>query len=466
MNRKNSGANTNSMQMCLDILTLAVAYVIGYFISHGIWEMSFDYEYLAIYAAFTIVYVLANKEARIYNVTLFFYMDRFWRIITKSWLMSSLTTAMLILVTSSEDTVRRFYFTFLAMSYILLLINMVISRFMQFITHNYRAPKAAFVGNFEEFQKFNYFLNKTSIKLDEIGYILRDGEDAKGLFNVLGHLDELEDIIRNCEVDQIYFMQKNDDSNSDIQKYIDICMEMGVTVKVLIDAQQALYRSYSFVSTVGTYPVITYHTITLNNYEQMIKRLLDIFISIIGIIISSPIMLVTALLIKKDSPGPVIFKQVRVGQNGRKFHIFKFRSMYIDAEERKAELLAQNEMSDGLMFKMKDDPRITPIGKFIRKTSIDELPQLFNVVLGSMSLVGTRPPTLDEVKNYKRSQWRRISIKPGITGLWQISGRSNITNFDEVVELDLKYIDNWTLFLDIKILFRTFGVLFGRNGAY
>ena len=145
--------------------------------------------------------------------------------------------------------------------------------------------------------------------------------------------------------------------------------------------------------------------------------------------------------------------------------MYKFRSMCIDAEARKEELLQKNEM-DGFMFKIKDDPRVTKVGKFIRKTSIDELPQLFNVIKGDMSLVGTRPPTVDEVSKYERGQWRRISIKPGVTGLWQISGRNSITDFDEVVELDLRYIDNWSLSADIAILIKTVGVLLTRKGAY
>ena len=194
--------------------------------------------------------------------------------------------------------------------------------------------------------------------------------------------------------------------------------------------------------------------------------MMDIAGSIVGIILSSPIMLITAIAIKIDSPGPVIFKQIRVGQNGRHFYIFKFRSMYIDAEERKAELMDQNEMSGGVMFKMKDDPRVTKVGKFIRKTSIDELPQFFNVFIGSMSLVGTRPPTVDEVEKYQRNQWRRISIKPGITGMWQVSGRSNVDSFEDVVQMDVEYIDNWSIFEDIKIIFKTFWVLIHRDGAY
>ena len=146
--------------------------------------------------------------------------------------------------------------------------------------------------------------------------------------------------------------------------------------------------------------------------------------------------------------------------------MYKFRSMSEDAEVRKKDFLQQNEMTDGVMFKIRNDPRVTRVGRFIRRTSIDELPQLFNVLTGTMSLVGTRPPTLDEVTKYKRNEWRRISIKPGITGMWQVSGRSNITDFEEVVKLDLAYIDNWSPLLDIRILFQTVGVLLFRKGAY
>ena len=193
---------------------------------------------------------------------------------------------------------------------------------------------------------------------------------------------------------------------------------------------------------------------------------MDIIGGVAGCILSAPIMLVTAIAIKLDSPGPVLFKQVRVGQNGRNFKIYKFRSMYIDAEARKKELMSQNEIEGGVMFKMKDDPRITRVGKVIRKLSIDELPQFFNVVQGTMSLVGTRPPTLDEVEKYKRNQWRRISIKPGITGMWQVSGRSRVQNFDDIVEMDVEYIDNWSLWLDVKIILKTVLVLLRHNDAY
>lgn len=197
---------------------------------------------------------------------------------------------------------------------------------------------------------------------------------------------------------------------------------------------------------------------------MMLKRLMDIIGSLIGCAITLVVTVFLAPFLLIESPGSLFFKQKRVGRNGRYFYIYKFRSMYMDAEQRKKDLMEKNEMK-GLMFKMKDDPRVTKVGKFIRATSIDELPQFFNVLKGDMSLVGTRPPTVDEFKQYKGYHKRRLSIKPGITGMWQVSGRSDIEDFEEVVRLDLKYIDNWSLSLDIKIILKTCIAVFQRAGA-
>ncbi|MBQ6587546.1 MAG: sugar transferase [Butyrivibrio sp.] len=467
MNRSNKGANTNTIQMIEDILVLLIVYFIERKAFGKVILESTNLKCFALVVVFIVIYILSNKEARIYNVTFFFYIDRFWKIISKSWLLAAGVTMGLMYVYNPHYNVRRFHLYYLLWTYIAICVNIVISRFMQMIFTDHQAPRAAFVGTFEEYEKFNYFLNKTSVKVDEVGYILDREMPEKRVFNTLGIIGDLEQILRNNEIDQVYFIQHSDDNIAQIQKYIDICLEMGVTVKVVLDVSYShrMHRSNSYVSSVGTFPLITYHTIALNSYEQAIKRLMDLVISIIATIVLSPVMLITAIAIKLDSPGPVIFKQVRVGQNGRTFNIYKFRSMCADAEDRKEELLEQNEM-DGFMFKIKNDPRVTKVGKFIRKTSIDELPQLFNVIKGDMSLVGTRPPTVDEVSQYKRGQWRRISIKPGVTGLWQISGRNSISDFDEVVELDLRYIDNWSLYADIAILFKTVGVLLTKKGAY
>jgi exopolysaccharide biosynthesis polyprenyl glycosylphosphotransferase len=453
--------------MICDILMVYLVFVFERALYGNYLQESTYLKCIALAIVFGVVYILANKEARLYNVTLFFYLDRTWKLLTKSWLIASITTIVFMYIYNPGEGARKFHLHYLLLLYVAMILNMIITRFFQMVTSNKQAPRAAFVGMFEEFEKFNYFLNKTSVKVESIGYILESGEMKNKVFNVLGNLSELENIIRRYELDQIFFILHANDTLIQIQEYIDLCLEMGVTVKVVMDVNDAhqMQRSNSFVSSVGTYPLITYHTITLNAYEQFVKRIMDICISLIGLVVTSPIMLITAIAIKIDSPGPILFKQLRVGQNGRTFYMYKFRSMCKNAESMQEELLSKNEMH-GAMFKIVDDPRITRVGKFIRKTSIDELPQFFNVLKGDMSIVGTRPPTVDEVLQYKRGQWRRISIKPGITGAWQISGRNDITDFDKVVELDLKYIDNWSLYGDLVIILKTFGALFKQKGAY
>ena len=195
------------------------------------------------------------------------------------------------------------------------------------------------------------------------------------------------------------------------------------------------------------------------------KRLMDIILSILSIIIGSPVFLLTALLIKITSPGPIIFSQVRVGKFGRHFKFYKFRSMYIDAEARKAELMKHNESGDGVIFKMKRDPRITPIGRFIRKFSIDELPQLFNVLLGDMSLVGPRPPLPSEVRTYTLEDRKRLNITPGITCLWQVSGRSELP-FSKQIALDKEYIASRSVWKDFLILLKTIPAILTGRGAW
>lgn len=196
------------------------------------------------------------------------------------------------------------------------------------------------------------------------------------------------------------------------------------------------------------------------------KRLVDICGSIFGLVLFSPFFLVIAILIKLEDFGPIFFKQTRVGINGTHFIMFKFRSMCIDADAQKENLLGDNEIT-GAMFKMKNDPRVTKIGKFIRKTSLDELPQFINVLLGNMSLVGPRPPLVEEVKNYSNRDKKRLLIKPGMTGLWQVSGRNNLS-FSEMVNLDLTYIQKQSFWYDLKIMVKTLGNMFlvKKNGAF
>ena len=279
--------------------------------------------------------------------------------------------------------------------------------------------------------------------------------------------------IRRAALDEIYIDIPIDRGESFLP-YLEEMESMGLTVHFrlpLIDrieqqccSEMSSVRLSRMMERCGGINMLTMGTLELKLRDRMLKRLMDIAGGLVGCIISIPVIALVAIPLKLESPGPLIFKQKRVGLNGRYFYIRKLRSMYMDAEQRKKELQEQNEM-DGLMFKMKDDPRITKVGKFIRKTSIDELPQFWNVLRGDMSLVGTRPPTVDEYVQYQSHHKRRLSMKPGITGLWQVSGRSSIENFEEVVSLDIQYIDNWSIWLDIQLLFRTIGVVFTGRGA-
>lgn len=240
--------------------------------------------------------------------------------------------------------------------------------------------------------------------------------------------------------------------------------KMGVVVNLNLDLFNLDLTGEKRIYTLEDYHVVAFSSRLFDYRMVFAKRIIDIIGALVGLAIAFVVGIFLAPVLLIESPGPLIFKQKRVGVNGRIFDFYKFRSMYRDAEERKKELMKKNEMH-GLMFKMENDPRITKVGAFIRKTSIDELPQFWNVLKGDMSLVGTRPPTLDEYQQYSYYQKRRISFRPGITGLWQISGRSDITDFDEVVKLDLEYIDNWSLMLDLKIILKTILVVFKGSGA-
>lgn len=469
MNRSNTGANKDTTHILEDVLLLLAAYAVDLLFLGQEMEHRTVRGTTGLVIIFILLYVMGNGEQYLYNVTLFSYLDRIQRRRTRSFLVAAAATVMVLPFITGD---QREYFLFLILAYSLqsLKIFWDNGRRQRQEHESGEIPRTAFVGRRAQYNKFRYFLKKTSIRMELLGYIAASEEELQGIpegdaGEYLGSIENLEDLIRQHNLDQIYILQKREEQLSAMQKYIDLCIDMGVTVRIVVDFYKRR-RADSYVSCVGTYPVITYHTVTLNTGEQILKRIMDIMGGIVGILVFSPVMLLTAVAIRLDSPGPVIFCQTRVGKNGRHFQIYKFRSMYVDAEERKSELLAKNEIAGGVMFKMKDDPRITRVGKIIRKWSIDELPQFFNVVGGSMSLVGTRPPTPDEVEKYERKQWRRISIKPGLTGMWQVNGRSLVTDFEKIVEMDVDYIDNWSLMEDIRILCKTVAVLIKHADAY
>lgn len=310
-------------------------------------------------------------------------------------------------------------------------------------------------------------MSKNSKWYDTVGGIAIIDDNMKGssICNVpvVADFNDMLDYAKREVVDEVFINVPYHTGRS-LKNVIMEFENMGVTVHLNIEVLENFEGFDKTVTMLGDIPVISFANTFFDYNKLIIKRAMDIIGSILGLIITGVVIIFLAPPLLLESKGPLFFKQQRVGKNGRYFYMYKFRSMYADAEERKKELMDKNEMN-GLMFKMTDDPRITKVGKFIRKTSIDELPQFWNVLKGDMSLVGTRPPTVDEFKKYEGYHKRRLSIKPGITGMWQVSGRSSIEDFEEVVKLDLEYIDNWCLALDVKILVKTVGVIFVGSGA-
>lgn len=289
------------------------------------------------------------------------------------------------------------------------------------------------------------------------------GEEIQGI-PIIASTNTMLEKAKNIALDGVFInVSYKTHSMFEVRQALHDFQEMGVIVHVNIDALE-LDVTDKVIENLGFFKVVSYASRLREPGQLVLKRCMDIVGGLVGVVLTIIIGVFVAVAIKLDSPGPVIFAQNRVGKNGRRFRMYKFRSMYIDAEERKKELLQQNEMQ-GAMFKIANDPRITKVGKFIRKYSIDELPQFFNVLKGDMSLVGTRPPTVEEVQRYKTEQKRRLSVTPGMTGLWQTSGRSEIYDFDEIVKLDLEYIDKWSIGLDIKLLIKTIIVCVRGDGA-
>ncbi len=286
---------------------------------------------------------------------------------------------------------------------------------------------------------------------------------------VLCGKEAILEYVRQNVVDEVYIDTYG--SQEELNTQIDLFLGMGITVHVGMGFLPDDLPN-QLMERMGEAYVVTAAVKTATGWQIALKRALDIVGGLIGVILTGIIYIFVAPAIKIASPGPAFFTQTRIGKNGRPFKMYKFRSMHMDAEERLAEVMDQNEI-DGLMFKLENDPRIIGsekgpgkgIGNFIRKTSLDEFPQFLNVLKGDMSLVGTRPPTVNEYEQYALHHKIRLSMKPGITGLWQVSGRSDIKNFEKVVEMDAAYIENWTLILDIKILFQTLGVVFTGKGS-
>ncbi|MGE5628260.1 MAG: sugar transferase [Solirubrobacterales bacterium] len=462
MHKSNKLAFFNVYYLITDIIGLILAYEMAYIVTSQFTTLYNIKVYAWVILVYIPTWVFMMGVNGMYNNTTFKYYDRIFKNVLGASTFTSVLIAALMYAVKETMFSRMLFFNFFLIAFTVLLIIRYLMSYVLVFPDGKNTKQVLVIGTQEMYDKFNYYVKKTNIRIKVEKYIHIDQNETLNtqLLNTAIFKEELMQHV----VDEIYFALPIK-YFKEIQEYILIAEEMGITSRVLLDIVDNKF-SRVHVASLGTFPMVTFHSVSLNSLQLFTKRIIDIIGALVGIVLSSPIWIIAAIIIKLDSPGPIFFTQDRVGTNGRVFKLYKLRSMCINADEKKNELLSQNEMSGNLMFKVKDDPRITRFGKFIRRTSIDEIPQFINVLKGDMSLVGTRPPTVEEVSHYDSYHRRRISIKPGITGMWQVSGRSTITAFDEVVALDTNYIDKWSVWLDIKIILKTIIVVFlTKRGA-
>lgn len=465
----------------IDLLSLYAAFVLSYYLRHG----SLDFRALDLYRSTFVVLGLLQVLVSIFfqsfkNVLKRGYYREFAETvkhITKFTLLSVLLLFLahqggafsraVMIMTCGNYLVFSYITRILWKGFLIKRYNVSDDRSMLIVTRSSAAENIIESLKKNGFESFNI-----------TGLVLLDnnltGSQIKGIPVVAGSEDVVEYVCREW-VDEVFISIPQGESYP--HELIDQFREMGVVVHLELAKQNYLEGEKRFVERIGEYTVLTTTMNLATPLQLFIKRSMDIAGGLAGSLVALILTVILGPLIYIQSPGPIFFSQVRVGKNGKKFKMYKFRSMYMDAEERKQELMAQNRVKDGMMFKLDWDPRIignkilpdgtkkTGIGEFIRAMSLDEWPQFLNVLKGDMSLVGTRPPTVDEWEKYDLHHRVRLAAKPGITGMWQISGRSNITDFEEVVKLDSKYIRNWNIGLDFRILLKTVLVVLKRDGS-
>jgi len=457
----------NSVLMILDALCIIAsgysAYFAAHFLSDGRWSMSNESFVLSVlFVMFLNNYIMG--QFRLYE-------DRrpsspwvILRAVFKAILCDFAVLSALMFILKQTTFSRKFLVLFAFFSLILIIIERLSTQF--YINRLYKRAfsirKILLIGGINRCELVSKALaNQLSWGHEIIGRLSLDIQDTAN--GAIGSIQDLPALLRNVEIDEVVFAL-NGHRGIDLAPYIHICKAMGVPVRILPSLWEPLDGITISVEKCQNIPFITIPVDQINATGLVYKRMLDVIGGAVGTFIFLIIFPLVYIALKLDSSGPTLFTQVRVGQHGRLFKLYKFRSMCDGAESMKAELVSGNEM-EGFMFKMNNDPRITPVGHFLRKTSIDEIPQFWNVLKGEMSLVGTRPPTPDEVKSYQMEHLKRIALKPGITGLWQISGRNQIKDFEEVVRLDCKYMENWRFYHDIKIILKTVWVVLQRKGA-
>ena len=466
----------------LDILCLQVAFVLAYVTRHGLSNPYAD----SLYRNMAVVYTMTDFAVLVMNSTMknVLKRGRYRELLytAKNVFLVAVIVAMFLFSAKFGEDYSRIAF-YLTTGYYLV-ISYGVRLFWKTVLLNTRgeAPRSAvyFVTTSDRAESVLSRFEKNSMgkqyEIQGICLLDRDGVGEKILdVPVTASKDNVLEYLCGKWVDEVFISLPI--SGEYPEKLVNAITEMGIVVHIQVEQMHVEEWQHQVIEKVAGITVRTLSMTMATPQERFGKRALDILGGIVGCILTALLTVIIGPMIYIKSPGPIFFKQTRVGKNGKLFRIYKFRSMYMDAEARKAELMAENRVQGGLMFKLEYDPRIIGckklpdgtikkgIGNFIRDYSLDEFPQFFNVLKGDLSLVGTRPPTVDEWEKYEPHHRARMAIKPGITGMWQVSGRSNITDFEEVVELDKKYIREWSMGLDLKILLKTVQVVLGKEGS-
>ena len=465
----------------LDIICLHVAFVLAYMTRHGLSNPYADSEYFNLAAIYTLVDILvliANRSMK--NVLKRGFYKEMEQTVRHVFYVTVLV-ALYMFSVQAGSTYSRIAFFLLSAYYVLIAygVRLVWKKFLMKKKKELCRAAVYFVTTKERAEyvvKRFYDNNITSRKVQ--GMCILDEDCAGTEINGVPVTASAENLVKHlCEiwVDEVFVSLPV--AYPYPAKLLSDMAEMGIVVHMEMEQLECDSWQHQVIENFAGATVRTTSMTMATPGQAALKRTLDILGGIVGCLITGVLTLIIGPMIYIKSPGPIFFKQTRVGKNGKKFQMYKFRSMYLDAEERKAELMAQNRVQGGLMFKLDYDPRIIGcekrpdgsikkgIGNFIRDYSLDEFPQFLNVLKGDLSLVGTRPPTVDEWEKYELHHHARLAIKPGITGMWQVSGRSNITDFEQVVELDKKYIREWSMGLDFRILLQTFKAVLGKDGS-
>ena len=465
----------------LDIVCLHIAFILAYMTRHGLSNPYADSEYFNLAAIYTLVDILvliANRSMK--NVLKRGFYKEMEQTVRHVFYVTVLV-ALYMFSVQAGSTYSRIAFFLLSAYYVLLAygVRLLWKKFLMKKKKELCRAAVYFVTTKERAEyvvKRFYDNNITSRKVQ--GMCILDEDCAGTEINGVPVTASAETLVKHlCEiwVDEVFVSLPV--AYPYPAKLLSDMAEMGIVVHMEMEQLECEFWQHQVIENFAGATVRTTSMTMATPMQSFLKRTLDIIGGIVGCLITGLLTLVIGPMIYIKSPGPIFFKQTRVGKNGKKFQMYKFRSMYLDAEERKAELMAQNRVQGGLMFKLDYDPRIIGsekrpdgtikkgIGNFIRDYSLDEFPQFLNVLKGDLSLVGTRPPTVDEWERYELHHHARLAIKPGITGMWQVSGRSNITDFEQVVELDKKYIREWSMGLDFRILLQTFKAVLGKDGS-